>query len=295
MASSATLSDRAPNVLKEWDTTFRATKTASSLRTASFSSSSSSSLSSCSSLYILDDSPLSTATPLRFSGVPFSWEHLPGIPKKQSYKKKDSSSLKELPLPPPAASTSISKRFNSGEIGIRKKNSNDSFRRDPFFAALVQCSKDDDDDEQDLSNNNFWGGPKVSRRTSDRFGFINLYTSCKKTCAVSESIVYLPRSSRTSYDRISRRSRWICTIIISWNLCSFSHKIKYLIYICLVLLSWLCMWGQVLSQKPKVIILYVNITSKNEGASTSLLCLMNELQCLNLCSVCYLTKILYYT
>ncbi|KAG6738803.1 hypothetical protein POTOM_058425 [Populus tomentosa] len=210
MGSSATLSDRAQNDLKEWDTTFPATKTASSLRTASFSSSSSSSssssLSSCSSLYILDDSPLSTATPLRLSGVPFSWEHLPGIPKKQSYKKKDSS-LKDLPLPPPAASTSISRRFNSGEIGIRKKNSDDSFRRDPFFAALVQCSKDDDDDEQDLSNNNIWGGPKVSRRTSDRFGFINLYTSCKKTCAVSESIVYLPRSSRTSYDLISRRSR----------------------------------------------------------------------------------------
>lgn len=201
MGSSATLSDRAQNVPKECDTSFPATKTASSRRTASFSSSSS--LSSCSSLRFLDDSPLSPATPLQFSGVPFSWEHLPGIPKKQSYKKKDST-LKALPLPPPAAPASISRRINSEEIGIRKKHNNESFRRDPFFAALVQCSKDDDDDYQ---GSDFWSGGKVSRSISDRFGFVSLYTSCKKTSDVSDSIVYLPRSSRTSYDLISRRSR----------------------------------------------------------------------------------------
>ncbi|KAG5224666.1 trinucleotide repeat-containing protein [Salix suchowensis] len=205
MGSSATLSDRSQKVSRERATTIPATKTASPLRTVSSSSfSSSSSLSPCSSLYILDDSPLSPGTPLRFSGVPFSWEHSPGIPKNQSYKKKDCSS-KDLPLPPPAASTSISKRFNSEEIGARKKNNNDSFRRDPFFAAFVECSKDEDD--RDSSNNSFWAGPKVSRSISDRFGFINLYSSCKKSSAVSESIVYLPRSSRTSYDIISRRSR----------------------------------------------------------------------------------------
>ncbi|KAL9379805.1 hypothetical protein Peur_028287 [Populus x canadensis] len=201
MGSSATLSDRAQNVPKECDTSFPATKTASSRRTASFSSSSS--LSSCSSLRFLDDSPLSPATPLQFSGVPFSWEHLPGIPKKQSHKKKDSI-LKALPLPPPAAPASISRRINSEEIGIRKKHNNESFRRDPFFAALVQCSKDDDDDYQ---GSDFWSGGKVSRSISDRFGFVSLYTSCKKTSDVSDSIVYLPRSSRTSYDLISRRSR----------------------------------------------------------------------------------------
>ncbi|KAJ6975593.1 hypothetical protein NC653_031433 [Populus alba x Populus x berolinensis] len=176
MGSSAALSDRAQNVPKECDTSFPATKTASSRRTASFSSSSS--LSSCSSLRFLDDSPLSPATPLQFSGVPFSWEHLPGIPKKQSHKKKDST-LKVLPLPPPAAPASISRRINSEEIGIRKKHNNESFRRDPFFAALVRCSKDDDDDYQ---GSDFWGGAKVSRSISDR-------------------------SSRTSFDLISRRSR----------------------------------------------------------------------------------------
>ncbi|KAJ6884679.1 hypothetical protein NC652_031626 [Populus alba x Populus x berolinensis] len=202
MGSSATLSDRAQNVPKECDTSFPATKAASSRRTASFSSSSS--LSSCSSLRFLDDSPLSPATPLQFSGVPFSWEHLPGIPKKQSHKKKDST-LKVLPLPPPAAPASISRRINSEEIGIRKKHNNESFRRDPFFAALVRCSKDDDDD--DYQGSDFWGGAKVSRSISDRFGLVSLYTSCKKTSDVSDSIVYLPRSSRTSFDLISRRSR----------------------------------------------------------------------------------------
>ncbi|CAK7323545.1 unnamed protein product [Dovyalis caffra] len=200
MGSSAALSDRAQNVPKDCDTAFPATKTASSSRTTSFSSSSS--LSSCSSLYFLDDSLLSPATPLRLSGVPFSWEHLPGVPKKQGSKKKDSTS-KVLPLPPAAAPASICKRFNSAETGIQKKN-NDSFRRDPFFAALVQCSKDDDDDD-DYQVSNFWRRPKASRSISDRFGFISLRTSCQSTCAVSESIVYLPRSSRASYDLISRR------------------------------------------------------------------------------------------
>ncbi|KAJ6764044.1 T22J18.15-RELATED [Salix purpurea] len=182
---------------------FRPPKPTLPCRTASFSSSSS--LSSCSSLRFLDDSPLSPATPLQFSGVPFSWEHLPGIPKNQSFKKKDST-LKVLPLPPPAAPASISRRIKFEEIGIRKKLNHESFRRDPFLAALVQCSKDEDDDDDDQGSN-FSGGSKVTRSISDRFGFINLYTSCKKTCVVSDSIVYLPRSSGTSYDLISRRSR----------------------------------------------------------------------------------------
>ncbi|KAF9661625.1 hypothetical protein SADUNF_Sadunf19G0088300 [Salix dunnii] len=165
MGSSATLSDRSPKVSRERVTTIPATTTDSSLLTvSSSSSSSSSSLSPRSSLYILDDSPLSPPTPLRSPGVPFSWEHLPGIPKNQSYKKKDCS-LKDLPLPPLAASPSISKRFNSEEIGTQKKNNNDSCQRDPFFAAFVECSKDDGD--RDLSNNSFWAGPKVSRSISD--------------------------------------------------------------------------------------------------------------------------------
>ncbi|MBA0843720.1 hypothetical protein Gotur_022114 [Gossypium turneri] len=184
------------------------TKYSSSLRTPSFSSSSSSLPSSLGSSYYQDDSPLSPVTPVRYSGVPFSWERLPGIPKMlQSHKKKDS--IKLLPLPPP---TSKEASFN------RKKSSSststavaESFRKDPFFTALVECSKDDEDDDHERSSSNFRSGAKITRSISDRFGFINLYTCCKRTCAVSESIVYLPRrSSRTGtakYGLINRRSR----------------------------------------------------------------------------------------
>ncbi|XWS23365.1 hypothetical protein CRYUN_Cryun28dG0007600 [Craigia yunnanensis] len=173
----------------------------------SFSSSSSLSSSSSSSLgpsYFPDDSPLSPVTPFRFSGVPFSWEHLPGIPKKlQNHKKKEFINL--LPLPPPAIAPT-SKRYNFEGMLTRKKASGaaESFRKDPFFAALVECSKDDDQE----TASNFWTGAKITRSISNRFGFINLYTSCKRTSAVSESIVYLPRSSRTAnYGLIYRRSR----------------------------------------------------------------------------------------
>ncbi|KAF2297404.1 hypothetical protein GH714_023165 [Hevea brasiliensis] len=162
MDFSAAFSDHlAQNVLKECDTKIPATKQAPSPRTHSCSSSSS--FSSCSSSYFPDDSPPSPANPLRFSGVPFSWEHSPGIPKKPSQKKKDSTLVKVLPLPP-----HTSKRFNLEEVGIRKKNSNESFGNDPFFTALVECSKGDDDDEESVTVSNFWNVTKVSRSISDR-------------------------------------------------------------------------------------------------------------------------------
>ncbi|KAE8057131.1 hypothetical protein FH972_013844 [Carpinus fangiana] len=211
MDSSATLSSRPQVVSKEYDTTVPATKYLSSRRTPSFSSSSS--LSPCSSSlgssYFPDDSPLSPATPLRYSGVPFSWEQLPGIPKKlQAPKKlKEYSSSKLLPLPPLTAAAPPSKKFNPENMGDRKKiNPRQSgFQRDPFFAALVECSKDDD--IQESSNNSIWTGAKASRSLSDRFGFVNLHASCKRTCAISESIIYLPKSNRGSYDLIHHDHR----------------------------------------------------------------------------------------
>ncbi|KAK8712772.1 hypothetical protein V6N13_148000 [Hibiscus sabdariffa] len=168
------------------------------------SSSSSSSSSSLGPLYFRVDSPLSPATPLQFSGVPFSWEHSPGVPKKlQNHKKKEST--KSLPLPPPATPPT-SKGNNFEDILARKKASDaaaKSLRKDPFFAAMVECSKDDNKEE---SVSNIWSGIKVTRSISDRFGFINLYSSCKRTCAVSESLVYLPRPSRTpNHDIVTRR------------------------------------------------------------------------------------------
>lgn len=183
----------------------------SSHRTPSFSSSSSLSPSSSSfeSLYFADDTLLSPATPHRFSGVPFSWEHLPGIPKNQNSKKKQESSLKHLPLPPPTTTTinhSSKKLFSHEEPRIWKKNSIQSTsRRDPFFAAMVKCSKDDDHHEEKTSRN-LWNDAKVTRSLSDRFGFINLYASCKRTCAVNESIIYIPSSRRSTYQHFTRRS-----------------------------------------------------------------------------------------
>ncbi|GLT52203.1 hypothetical protein SLA2020_255560 [Shorea laevis] len=208
MDSSPTLSGRTQMLQKQCDANISPVDKnhPSSCRTSSFSPSSS--LSSCSSLgssYYRDDSPLSPATPLRFSGVPFSWEHVPGIPKKlQNHKKKES--IKLLPLLPPPATTSTSKKYNSEDPTSWKKlySGDQNFRKDPFFAALVECSKDDDDQE----SGNLWTGAKISRSISDRFGFINLNSSCKSTCAVSESIVYLPKSRRkSSYRLVNHSSR----------------------------------------------------------------------------------------
>ncbi|CAL0320521.1 unnamed protein product [Lupinus luteus] len=136
----------------------------------------------------------------RFSGVPFSWEHLPGIPKKQNSKKKKDSSLEVLPLPPPRHS---SKKLSHEETRVWKKNSiQTSVQRDPFFAAMVECSKDGNHEK---ASSSLRSGAKVSRSISDRFGFISLYSSCKKTCAVSESLVYLPSSRRCNYEHVNRR------------------------------------------------------------------------------------------
>ncbi|KAF8376963.1 hypothetical protein HHK36_030334 [Tetracentron sinense] len=148
----------------------------------------------------MEDSPLSPTTALQFSGIPFSWEQQPGVPKKHtlshssSQKKKDPS-LVLLPLPP-AATPIASKGFNYEEMfPIRKKNSNERSKRDPFIGALVKCSKDD-----------YWKTTKVSRLLSDRFAFIDLNVSCKRSCAVSESTIFIPRSTRTTYDLLNRRS-----------------------------------------------------------------------------------------
>ncbi|OIV98846.1 hypothetical protein TanjilG_02556 [Lupinus angustifolius] len=184
-------------VPKQCETFF---KYLSSQRTpSSFSSCSSFSPSSSSfgSLYFADDTLLSPTTPHRFSGVPFSWEHLPGIPKKQSSKKKQESSFKLLPLPPPTTRIHSCKKLNhDDETRIRKKNSVQSnSQRDPFFDAMVKCSKDDHEEGKSI---NLWNDAKVSRSFSDRFGFINLNASCKRTSAVSESIVYISSSKRST-------------------------------------------------------------------------------------------------
>lgn len=231
MDSSATLSHHPKLVPKQCHSLFPgAGKYPSSRRTASFSSSSSSSLSpynSSSSLdsfyFAADNDPLLTPSSphFRFSGVPFSWEHLPGIPKKQTPSPSShnnhlhqESSIKLLPLPPP---TNHNPAITTKHSCNNKKHKN-SLQRDPFFAAMLECSKDIDDhlhdqeeeDEEEITSrsSHFWTGSgnnsKVSSRSlSDRFGFINLYSSCKRASAVSESIIYLPSSRRSHFGRRS--------------------------------------------------------------------------------------------
>ncbi|CAL0316070.1 unnamed protein product [Lupinus luteus] len=201
MDSSATLNlhHHAKVVPKQCDT-FPSGRYFSSRRTPSFSSFSS----SLESLYFHDDPLLCPSTPLRFSGsVPFSWEHLPGIPKNQISKKNKDSFMKMLPLPPP---THSSRNLSHEETGVRKKNNTiqSNLQRDPFLAAMVKCSKDDNNDKE-ISGRSLWSGAKVTRSIGDRFGFISFYGSCKRTCAVSESLVYLPTSRRSSYQHVSRR------------------------------------------------------------------------------------------
>ncbi|XP_021767042.1 uncharacterized protein LOC110731500 [Chenopodium quinoa] len=175
----------------------------SSRRTPSLSSSPSISSNSSSSFRSFsheeDDSPPPTPTPPQ--RIPFSWESIPGIPKHQIIKRLDSSRKSNyLPLPPAASPVSGTTKSSYKKHIISRK--------DPFFAALVECSKDDDndndnDDDKDVFRS-IWKEPAKS--LSHRFGFVNL--SCKNTCSVAESLVFLPREQprRISYGLVKKRS-----------------------------------------------------------------------------------------
>ncbi|KAJ0241077.1 hypothetical protein HA466_0215390 [Hirschfeldia incana] len=195
-------------------------KTNTSSRRSLSSSSSFSSFSSCSSNshVFQGDSPLnSPATHLRLLGVPFSWEQLPGKPKDYSHRlnhrlNKDSSVI--LPLPPHRSTHFPVTGKNKKSSSLSKKNSFPVTEKDPFAAALLECSKDDDDDEEDGEDERFRGNSGGSSKAiskssiGDRFGLVSLYGSCRRTCTVSESIVYLPRTRKaSSYDHLLPRRR----------------------------------------------------------------------------------------
>ncbi|KAK1309979.1 hypothetical protein QJS10_CPA08g01121 [Acorus calamus] len=169
----------------------------SSRRTNSFSSSSSSSSTSSST----PSSPHQPQPPT--SGIPFSWEHHPGIPKHPIPTPPTPPHLL-LPLPPPLTKPKKS-----------KPKKDQPFSMDPFTEALFECSKDDMPEEIMPCLNQ---GPKVGRSVSDRFGFgfgfIDRYSSCKMACAadvVATSHVLLlpPRSQRdgATYDELLRLRR----------------------------------------------------------------------------------------
>ncbi|XP_073128572.1 uncharacterized protein [Henckelia pumila] len=158
-----------------------------------------------------ENSPFSPTTPLKLiDGVPFAWEQIPGMPKRQGSIKKEPSGRRILPLPPAGNSNSNSnskKLSNQDEISPKKHQTSGtrtSLKRDPFFAALVACSKDERD--HDTYFGSIWKGrSKISRSLSDGFGFMNMQTSCKRSCAISESIVYLSKSSPYHYNLLNRR------------------------------------------------------------------------------------------
>ncbi|CAN1175683.1 hypothetical protein LINPERHAP2_LOCUS32080 [Linum perenne] len=175
----------------------------------SFSSSSSSSAASS----FRDDDIITPS-----GGVPFSWEKQPGIPKKPLSSLKigngGGSPVKILPLPPPITPRSSdveeARRARRSNVGL--SSSSRFVPRDPFFAAFVECSKGGGGGgggDGEGYDREFFGGQKVTRSISDRFGLVGM--SCKRTCAVSESLVYLPTRLSTSsparppYDLVSRR------------------------------------------------------------------------------------------
>ncbi|XP_059302498.1 uncharacterized protein LOC132054526 [Lycium ferocissimum] len=177
------------------------TRRSQSSLSSSPSHSSNSSFGSSLSFHDLDNnSPFSPTTPLHFSkGIPFSWEQIPGIPK-QKFSRKNSTSLGQLlPLPPPAGNIPNSSKKTTSFLDefSPRKSATKSFRKDPFFAAFVECSKDDQQYHDDDIWQNSSKVPSI-RSLSDRFGFISMYASCKSTCTVSESIVYIPRSRNYS-------------------------------------------------------------------------------------------------
>ncbi|XP_010471216.1 PREDICTED: uncharacterized protein LOC104751041 isoform X2 [Camelina sativa] len=221
-------SSRTQNVSKRSDPVSFPAKSSISSRRSLSSSSSFSSFSSCSSssLVFPGDSPLnSPATPLHILGVPFSWEQLPGKPKDYSHRlnnnRRNDESSNLLPLPPHRSVSFPATGKNHKSNSSSKKHSFPVTVRDPFAAALLECSKDEgtisDDEEDDVDGG---GGEIVDRRfrensggssskalskssIGDRFGLVNLYGSCRRTCAVSESIVNLPRSRKApSYDHL---------------------------------------------------------------------------------------------
>ncbi|XP_073106926.1 uncharacterized protein [Elaeis guineensis] len=151
--------------------------------------------------------------PLRSpSAIPFSWEHLPGVPKNpKSLPSPARPHRLLLPLPPPL-------RSKSDPSIPRKKRSDARFAHlavdDPFAAALAECTKDD---PSGTGLAELWGEPTTGARRrralatgsiSQRFGLFDLYGSCKMSCSVADAIIHVPRSTHrpAAYGVVNRRS-----------------------------------------------------------------------------------------
>ncbi|CAL9781941.1 unnamed protein product [Musa acuminata subsp. burmannicoides] len=138
------------------------------------------------------------------SAVPFSWERLPGIPKAQiAIDARSPDPL--LPLPPPLRSATAGPRKKRPIAGLRPAP-------DAFAAALAVCAKAPRGStigellaaSGSAAGRHRRGSAASAWSISDRLGLLGLYASCKATCAVADSSVYVPRSA--SYRPLSRRS-----------------------------------------------------------------------------------------
>ncbi|RWW13558.1 hypothetical protein GW17_00022724 [Ensete ventricosum] len=139
------------------------------------------------------------------SAVPFSWEQLPGIPKAQIALDARSPDPSLLPLPPTLGSVTAGPRKKRPVAGPRPAS-------DPFAAALAVCAKPPRGStigdllaaSGSAAGRHRRGSAASAWSISDRLGLLGLYASCKTTCAVADSSVYVPRSA--SYRPLTRRS-----------------------------------------------------------------------------------------
>ncbi|KAM0923053.1 hypothetical protein ACQ4PT_005773 [Festuca glaucescens] len=104
-------------------------------RAASYSSSSSSS----SSFSTVSSAASSPSPSPRTTSVPFSWEHHPGIPKKQTFLRgaadPAASPPAPLPLPPPLRAPLSRRKASRPAAGAPGAT-------DPFAAALAECTRE---------------------------------------------------------------------------------------------------------------------------------------------------------
>ncbi|CAA7027226.1 unnamed protein product [Microthlaspi erraticum] len=135
-------------------------------------------------------------------------KNFPENPKSSHVTGKRKSANNLLPLPPHRSNflPAVGKHYSPKNT--RKKNTSSTAMKDPFTAALVECSKGG----ASILDGEHIGGESNKALRKNRIWLVNLYASCRRACAVSESIVCLPRAvdGVASYDHLlftNRRRR----------------------------------------------------------------------------------------
>ncbi|CAA6668419.1 unnamed protein product [Spirodela intermedia] len=148
-------------------------------------------------------------SPLRsYLVIPFSWEEQPGVPRHGQLHPKEHHHYHQRRLPPPPPL-----RSPSGDPP-------EALRRKRTGRWPASCSKDErchhPPEKAAEHRSSYWNPAAAAvskvagwrqRTAADRFGFLGLYASCKTSCSVAESTVYVPHSGRgaAAYALLSRR------------------------------------------------------------------------------------------